>query len=204
MTKPGHKLIPAILLLLVLCSCERKTLQKEAWLAYVNSEESGLVKVQNINGIEYTLKCMVPQQQCLLFNRNNKETINMDTLLSEYRDKLHFVLRIRDQKDAYTAVRSVVFNKEMYGTLMGYANSDMNRDFTVESESGNSMCGLLHLESANSVQPELRMALSFSEVSTNDEITLVFNDHIFNNGPIRFNYSKNTFANLPTLKTESI
>lgn len=189
-----------------LSSCSsKKEMDREEYLRYMNSKDCGLLVTKSLKGICYELKCIMPEQQCLRFNRNSiqsKEQFNQ--LLNEYKDKLSFIMVIKDDEGS-SVVRSAVFDKETYGNILGYANTELQKDFSLEGFESQNICAMAHIESSNSVQPVLRLVLAFGSVSKMEHgFTVVYNDNIFNNGPIKFNFSESTISHLPVLNLQSI
>jgi hypothetical protein len=194
----------AIMVILFSCS-SKKEMDRESYLNYLNSEESGLLVTKTLNGITYQLKCLLPEQQCLQFN---KSTINsqkdFDQMINEYNGKLSFILLIKDENGS-GVVKKTVFSQTKYAEVVEYANTDQPKDIILETDQSELQCSMLHLESSNSVQPILRMILSFGKVENPySGFTIIFNDNVFGNGPVKFNFSKNLLENLPKLKMQSI
>jgi hypothetical protein len=190
-----------LLLTAVIVSCSsKKEMDREAYLSYLNSDESGLIMKKTFSGITYKLKCLTPEQLCLRFNgRKTISRTEYDSQVKEYSEQLSFVMLLQDEKGG-SKVRDLVFNKGSYGEALNYANSEMNKHIQLETTPGIIESGLVHLESANSLQPVLRISISFSGIKNmEDGFTLIFNDNIFNNGPIKFNYSKQVLEELPKL-----
>jgi hypothetical protein len=205
MTGLRNKIFGFLLSVLIFSCSSKKEMDREAYLNYLNSEHSGLVMSKTFNGVVYQLKCLTPEQQCLSFNRSSIHSKDdFDTLIGEYRNRLHFILLIRDERGS-DKVKETVFSQEKYADILQYSNTEQSKDILLESENGTLTCSILHLESPNSVQPVLRMALSFGNVvNCRNGFTLVFDDKIFGNGPIKFNYSKELFEELPILNMQSI
>lgn len=187
------------------CSKNKELNQKE-YLSYLNSEASGLLVVKTLNNIQYSLRCQTPEQQCLSANKLTiKSQKDFENLMDDYKGRLNFILIIEDKNGESNQVKKVIFNKEAYGNILGYANSELGKDISLVTEKEILQCSLVHLEPANSIQPVLRLAVLFSGITqTNNEVTFVFDDNIFNNGPIKFNYTQKIFTELPKLKIDAI
>jgi hypothetical protein len=193
------------LLILALTNCgQRKTLSKEDFIQYCNSEKSNLIISKAVQNINYTCKFKIPELTAIL--NSNKEFTSQaefEKSVKTYSNEILFIFTIKDDSKSSHAVKQLVFDKQKkYSFLLAYANTDMSSDFELKSNNGNIVpCSFLHLEPANSVQPILRITLAFNySRSLGEELTLVFNDKIFNNGPIKFNYPKDVLDYLPKLK----
>jgi hypothetical protein len=183
------------------CSNKRKLPPKE-FIGFLSSSESGLTLKKNFNGINYKARMYTPE---LLALTQSESPINSEPELkkkaAECSDRLNFIFFIEDESKINYTVKSTVFDKQRYGAIMAYANTDMKNDFMLVQGKDTLACSILHLEPANSVHPLLRISLGFNGVNpTTKEYTLVYNDNIFNNGPIKFHYSQSTFDHLPEVK----
>ncbi len=207
MIKLKNKIFFVIVTVMFCLSCSKnKELNQKEYLNFLNSEDSDLLVVKTLNNIQYTLRCQTPEQQCLSANKSIiKSQEDFENLMKDYKDRLNFILIIEDKKGGSNEVKQAVFNKESYGNILGYANSELGKDISLVTEKEILPCSLVHLEPANSIQPVLRLAVLFSGIKqTNNEVTFVFDDNIFKNGPIKFNYSQKTFTELPKLKIDAI
>lgn len=192
-----------IILMAGLTQCaNKKTLAPDAYMQYLNSSESGLMLSKEYNQISYKLK-MQPAGYLAIANSGAsiKTQADFKASLNNYKEQMNFILLIQDAEKSNHRVKSMVFNKQEYGTILAYANTDLKNDIVLIQERDTLYCRMLHLESANSLQPILRLSLSFNGINANaKEFTLILNDNIFNNGPIKFYYSKKVMENLPDLK----
>ena len=195
------RFIGIILLVLTFNSCKRTTLSMEEYFKYLNSNEKFSV-TKEFNGILYKLKLQPPELMTLRNSKDQiKNTNDFHTELEYYKDKLNFVFLIEDASKNVGKVKSAVFNKQLYATILEYANTDLKKDLRLIQNGDTLYCAAIHLESANSLQPVIRLSLGFTNLDPNNKnYTLVFNDNIFNNGPLKFNYSSTLFDQLPELK----
>lgn len=183
------------------CS-DKKVLSPDEYMTYMDSHKDVLKISRELNSVNYSLQMLTPEQQILI---NSPDVFNnpaaFEKELSYYRNKLNFILVLKDPEKGMNKVRSTMFDKSEYGKILAYANTSLKEDFYLVQNEDTLYSTIVHLESANSIQPVFRLALGFSGLdSLSKECTLVFNDKIFNNGPIKFHYSKNVLSNLPEIK----
>lgn len=195
------RIVGIILVVLILCSCKRSSLSREEYVKYFNSNDKFSV-TREFNGILYKLKVQPPE---ILAFKNAEDQIrnkqDFDKELAYYKDKLNFVFLIEDASKNDGKVKSTVFNKQLYATILEYANTELRNDLKLIKNGDTLYCSAIHLESANSLQPVIRLSLGFTNLDPqNKDFTLVFNDNMFNNGPIKFSYSSTLFDQLPELK----
>lgn len=173
------------------------------YIKYINDEVNGLVVEREFNKIVYKAKL----QPCEMIVLNNSiDKIKSDEQfrneVSLYKGKLNFVFNIEDSKDGTYKVRELMFSKASYGKLLSYANVSLINDFKLLQGSDTLYCSIAHLESANSVQPIVRISLAFKGLDTlkKNDLTLLYNDNIFLNGPLKFHFSMDALNKIPEIK----
>jgi hypothetical protein len=190
-------------LVALLFSCgQKKHMTAEEYMVYMESGKSDLKISRELNNVSYNVQMLTPEHQVLL---NTPELISKPDAFKEelryYRNKLNFIVVLSDPASGNNKVKSTVFDKGAYGKILAYANTSLKEDFYLIQDQDTLFSTITHLESANSIQPVFRIALGFNEVDTlTKEFTLVFNDRIFNSGPVKFHYSKDLLSNLPEIK----
>jgi hypothetical protein len=75
-------------------------------------------------------------------------------------------------------------------------------DFYIESGRKKIPCTLYHMEGDYNILNYSLISLAFdaSGIEPGDDITLVYNDQLFQNGPVKFTYSSQLLTHLPTIK----
>lgn len=186
--------------ILFLFGCGKKRLNQSDYLRFINSEESGLVQKKEFNNVIYKAKVHLPEMISAAAEENLTKA-KFDSNMAYYHNKINFIFIMED--NGSTKVRNAMFDKEKYGTILSYANTELKNDFKLLIGNDTLYCGLVHLETANSIQPVIRMTVGFSGVdSSAKSLTLIYNDNIFSNGPIKFYYSHETLNNLPEINLQ--
>lgn len=178
----------------------REKLGPDAYVQHLSSNESPSLITKELNGVNYKLRLLTPEYMALSHSREHLNKNEVMESLKNYNHQVSFVFVIEDSDKNQGRVKSTVFNAEGYGNILGYANTDLKNDFMLVREHDTLYCNLVHLEPANSLQPVIRLSLAFNLPSSAEKgFTFLFNDNIFNNGPLKFNYSKRTIDALPEL-----
>ncbi|MBP7809088.1 MAG: hypothetical protein KA163_07340 [Bacteroidia bacterium] len=159
------------------------------------------MKSKSINKIKYKLRLITPEIMVL-----NSEKINSESAFKErlknYEGQVQFNFIIEDDNSENgSLVKETIINPKVYSEILHYANTEMTNDLFVIINGDTINCTIMHLEPANSIQPVLRFSVGLSDIKNKiEECTFCFNDNIFNNGLIKFNYSSSTFNNMPKIK----
>jgi hypothetical protein len=197
------RLFAYIFIFIALVSCSKKSVNSPAeYLAFCSHPDNGLVVDKEFNNILYKAKLQTPEAILFGAEQDFKSSSEYHQKLVGLKDKLNFVFLIEDVKGSSRQVRSAVFNKSSYGSMLAYANTDLAKDFTLLQGTDTIYCSVVHLEAANSVQPIIRIALGFDGIDTTKakDFTLIYNDNFFQNGPLKFHYAPSVFNNLPEIK----
>jgi hypothetical protein len=193
-----------IFLLVMLFGCgQKKIMTQEEYKNFVSSESSELVKSKIFNKINYTCRLQPPELSALVYSSTTfTSQADFESEKKSFDNQLNFVIVIEDEQGGRNLVKRAVFDKESYSSILTYANRELQNDFKLSlADKGELKCSIVHVEPANSIQPVIRIAVSFNiqNIKTED-YTLIFDDNFFNNGKIKFIYDKKILDNLPTLK----
>lgn len=182
-------------------SVTKQELGPEEFVSFVNNEPA-LHRASEVNGIKYETR-LIPSQALAMRHRGDsvKTRPEMDSLLKCYYDRVNFTLLISDANEDVHVVKQTIFDAQRYNTIISYANAEMSNDFMLVQEGDTLYTSLLHIESSNSVKPVLRLSLGFEGVKPGaSDLTLIFSDHIFESGFIKFNFPSSALRNLPEIK----
>lgn len=196
--------LSVLLLVLFLTSCSRhKNLSPEEYLHYLNSEESGFCKTKIVNKIKFSCRLQTAEWMALNASESKaKDLTEFDFRVKSFNKQLNVVLLIEDETKADYTVKKMVYSQEHYSEILSYAGTELQRDIKLQLANGKTLpCSFVHVESANSIYPAIRILASFENIHSDiRDYSLVFEDKIFNKGKLKFHYGKELFAALPTLK----
>lgn len=186
----------------VLACSRHEIMTPEEFFNYCNTEQSGLVKERKFNNILYKVRLVVPE--CLALQEGKPKTeMEFRTRLGEMNNQINFVLLLEDDGPIMGQVRKAVFDKSRYGEILSYSNTLLQQDFELKTSNGEIIpSSLVHIESANSTQPVLRISGTFrikSEI-LREGVSLKFDDNIFLSGPVNFYFDKTVFQQLPSIR----
>ncbi|MEO6302759.1 MAG: hypothetical protein ABIP51_06270 [Bacteroidia bacterium] len=177
-------------------------MSKDEYVAYLNSTEGGLINSKEFNGKLFKVKLQTPE---IIFLSNYEDSILDEEKLKKglpgFNDKVNFIIILEDVP-GNNEVKQAVVNKDSYSKILSYGNTEMKNDFKLIQGNDTNYCSLALIEPANSLQPVIRIAISFSGLNAlnKNNLTLIYNDRIFEQGPVKFNYTKTVFENIPALK----
>ncbi len=86
------------------------------------------------------------------------------------------------------------FTSRSYEEAVKYLASSIQKDFVAITSSNDTIaCSGVHFERNFNVAPYKRVLLYFGNVPPNEPIQLLYQDHLFNNGPFQFKFDENPF-----------
>lgn len=200
-----NRLFSGLALCFTLFSCNRQ-LSTQEYIRFLSSEKCALYSDKVIDRIRFKCRLQTPELIALLHSGHSAATQTaFEEEKKKYKDQLNVVFLIEDEAPKYHQVKKTVSDKQLYGNLLAYANTGLQQDFSLQLQTGELIpCGLVHMEAANSIQPVIRVTLSFNGVDPGvKDYSLIFDDNLFHTGRMKFHYGQEVFSGLPTLKLKS-
>ncbi|HEX9600803.1 MAG TPA: hypothetical protein VF985_04885 [Mariniflexile sp.] len=139
---------------------------------------------QFINDINYTVT-EVPIQYYLLKN-NPDDFAKVDSLYQINASER--VLEVEFQHVNETDLLLEDYTHRTYDDAVKYMAFTIEKDFTVVTSSNDTIqCSGVNFERNFKLAPFKRVLLYFNNIDPNDRIKLIYQDHLFGNGIIKFN-----------------
>ncbi|MFN7911998.1 MAG: hypothetical protein ACK5QC_09230 [Bacteroidota bacterium] len=193
-----------IFIFIQLLACKSKvSLPPDQFINYINSNESNLKEEKEMVSVLFIAKMLTPEYlaaKALRESNVSKEEYNEQ--LAYYKDKINFNFIIRDnQGKGQNKVINMLSKDEQYASYLGYANTKLKDDFKLIVGADTIYCAMVHMEAANSVSPSIRITIGFKGIKSiqENDITLIYEDNLFNNGPMKFYFSNGTLKNIPSI-----
>lgn len=172
------------------------------YMAMVDNPEGDYQQQRDMGGNRFSLKYEPVSYKALkelsvqqwtepAYRSNCKE---LDSLL-------YFVFRIEAPEKSKSPINKLMNSPEMQAKVGQYIQSELQKDFTIEVDGKAYSCVLFHFEEDRSLTNYNLVALAFdAPLPQNADLTLTYNDRLFENGPVKFSISKNTINHTPTLQ----
>ena len=181
------------------CSCNREYTPVE-YKQWVESSENGLFKSKRMGVLTYETKYITPEYQLILSNGpRDIEDLNIKEELANTSEGYNFQFTIRNQQNI-PPLRYQLHDEEEYFGRIQYFNNAASKDFfLIKNNTDTLPCVFAHMERDFGISPELRLQLSFGEVGKHQDIQLCYQDKVFNNGMLKFQFKENDLTHLPEL-----
>lgn len=143
------------------------------------SSKSSCTQKRTMNDIEYSVSC--------ISNENIKEQYNVDSTL-QFANLSRFIFTITST-ESNNEFKSW-FQPKRHNDLLFYVNNEIANDLNIFIGQDIYKPVLVHFESSNKISNKLTFLVAFEPLKTNiTNFTFEYNDHLFNNGKIKFNYN---------------
>lgn len=188
-------------------SCQTEKLSPELYVDYINSNDNGFVKVEQMNGVVFSLQYRPVDYDCI-------QQLGYDKLTSDLLDKCkqessgvyQFVLRIgsEDHKSDPLTLH-ITSENEYYNRLSYYNGEDMKEDLLLIQGNDTMTCVFTHFERSFHMSQYNQVLISFQrkmgKENDKDDLVLLLNERIYNIGTIKFRFDIDDITK-PEIKLE--
>lgn len=141
---------------------------------------------QYINDINYTAT-EVPLQYYLL--RHQDDPTKVDSLFEVYERER--ILEVEFQHTNEADLLLPDYTNKSYEAAVKYMAFAIEKDFTVVTTSNDTIkCAGVNFERNFKIAPFKRVLLYFNDIDPNENIKLIYQDHLFGNGIIKFGFNQ--------------
>lgn len=180
-----------VLVLIVFVSCNNSSKRKvESNYKFFNIQQQSWKSkrvTQFINDINYTAT-EVPLQYYLLKNTNNDQK-KADSIYSANAKERIIEVEFQHSNEADLLLSN--YTNKSYDDAVKYMAFTIEKDFTVVTSSNDTIqCSGVNFERNFKVAPFKRLLLYFNNINPNDNIKLVYQDQLFGNGILKFNFNE--------------
>lgn len=201
----GNKSILVLAVVIVLSACGRGQLAPKAYAVYYQEHREELLCSREIDELHFEAEVIPAEMMALREMSDPSKRFDRNEYLGyfdNYRNQVSVLLRIRPVNPE-TSLKELIATKENYAATKQYLNSGIQADLLLESAGKAYPCSVAHCEWDISLQNAILCVMSFPKPSQTEEqqgdLTLIYNDLLFGNGPLKFNFSNHTIYNFPTL-----
>ena len=131
----------------------------------------------------------VPLQYYILKNEGSSNLEKVDSIYQSVKEEriVEFEFQQEDSKDLLQAE----FTNKDYEASVKYMSFYIERDFKVVTQSGDTIrCSGVNFERNFKVAPFKRLLLHFGNIPEGETIQLIYDDQLFGNGLIKFNFKE--------------
>lgn len=203
----GYNVLYCLLVLTSLFSCAKKQeLTKEAYLAEVTEKKEPLLMVKKFDDISFAVKYR-PLEEMVLFDLKDSVLTqkSFEKVSEKYTDMHYFTFSIESAKEKEIIAHNNTDQNEYFMNLDYLVNS-IQYDFYLLEGNDTLPCSICHYERNYGISSINNLNLAFEKKNkskaTANEITLVYDDKLFQVGKLKFRVDKETIENLPGLKYE--
>ena len=173
-------------MLIMGCNKANNTVSNDKIYSYKQQHWKSNQITQFVNDISYTAT-EVPLKYYILKHIDNNTTTNVDSIVKT--NERERVIEVEFQHiDKLDLLDSKFTNKD-YENGIKYMAFSIENDFTIVTSSNDTIkCAGAHFERNFKVAPFKRALLYFNNINPDDNIKLIYQDHLFGNGVMEFNF----------------
>ncbi|NMH85964.1 hypothetical protein [Flavivirga algicola] len=184
-----YSLFIGVLGAMISCNNSGKAKNQPAYKIYSLQQQGWKSKrvTQFVNNINYTAT-EVPIQYYLLKNNQNNEAV-VDSLYQTNIKERIVEIEFQHVNEADLLLKD--YTNKTYKDAVKYMAFTIEKDFSIVTSSNDTIsCSGVNFERNFKVAPFKRMLLYFNNINPNDHIKLIYQDHLFGNGIIKFNFNE--------------
>ncbi|MBI3518036.1 MAG: hypothetical protein HY062_01595 [Bacteroidetes bacterium] len=183
---------------------KEETLTPADYMSWINDPTHNLKRSKKISEFDFTL--FSKPVDYLISLDQKTETIDRNKyseLKKEFGNLLYFDFKIEVHDIPTELLKYKVSGEAEYQRRVTYFAYEMQKDFFLVDHFDTIPCVMFHYERTYDIVPYVKVLLGFNPLKNNTENTFefIYQDRVFNNGPIKFTIRKTDLENIPKLKT---
>ena len=188
----------------VFVGCTSHELEPASYVRWVEDATHGLHVTKRVDDIEYVLQYRPVDYVALqeLRRAPNRSQQALDSVRNEVKALQYFSLRIIVPKGQTDVLNYNLPQPDGFYERLAYCTSEMQNDIYLDDGAVRRPCRLMHFERHYKLSPHADFLLAFDAVEpdVSSDKTLIFDDHLFQNGLIKITIEKSDLAAVPELK----
>lgn len=152
---------------------------------------------QRVGALSYKMIALTPEVLARLEAGQNASQEEIDKLKEGYSDLMYFRLEISASDFNGELLKRDLGDAAEYDRRVKYMSFGIQKDLSLETETESYACSIAHFERSFDVTPKVTVLLGFDleQEQRAGNLKLTFNDNLFNNGPIHFQFEDQVKTN---------
>jgi len=175
----------------------RPNLRAPEFVSWFENPENGFIKTKSFDEISFTSFYKTPEYR-VFKEHESMEQIQSDSvqnLIKQYAEWYTFTFRIR--ANGHPLESGNQNNQEYFQKLEYYINAQSDFKLIID-QSDTIPCTMYHMERNYGGAPYIDLNVAFkNKKQTPNQITMLYFDRVFSNGPLKFNYHLDETTSLP-------
>lgn len=193
-------------LIYIITGC-KQSLSPIEYINYVETESSGLKKINQTDWIKYTLQYNPPKYYLMkkILNPELMQNIteeHFDSLAEGYSDLYFFDLKIENIENSKPLLQNRIENEYKYYERLNYFIAGAENSINIKMNSDSTPCVLYHFERTFDIVPYLTLNFGFKakNISDKTEFRVAFDDRVLGTGRQEFVFKISDLKKIPDLK----
>lgn len=174
-----------------------------AYPLWVEENSQPLMREQVIGDLTYRFTRIPAELLAVREAGADASVAEMQEALSHYSELMYFRLEIIAQNHNGELLKKDLTDPAEYNRRITYSSFEIQKDISMELSGAPLPCAVCQFERSFDVAPLATYLLAFETdeaAFNNNNVNIVFNDRLFNNGIVRFAWNKGELNAYPSLK----
>jgi len=199
-----NKIFIFFVAVIFLSSCNSKELSPEEYMAFIKSNKDNFTKCRKMELFEFDAayqpaEFLALRESCDPDNKCSR--VLFEKAVKNYDSAFYFVFKIKPIDNV--PFKKLIKSKENLAEMNQYLMSRVKNDFFIQIGEKKIQCSVLNVESDLNIQNNISFVMSFEKLENqilDEDITLVYEDKMFQNGILKFNFKKEFINEAPKVK----
>jgi hypothetical protein len=172
------------------------------FMRWCADEDNRLSRSKEISEMRYKLSYLPPEAMAFLELRKEPYDLPKFRKLSDsYSEMTYFTFRIEVLDGSGELLKYKLRSPAQYDARVKYMSFDIQNDLYLVQGKDTLIPGLFQFERIFEVAPYANVMFAFDNKRFNrqEEFTIIYNDKLFGNGYVKFNYRDKQLFNLPNI-----
>jgi hypothetical protein len=178
-------------------------LELEQFATWVSDKENNLTKNKTISDINYQLAYLPKEYMAYteLKQEKNLTQERFEEVKKNYTGMTYFKFRIETKSGSGELLKYKLSSGQQYNERIDYMSFRMQEDIILVQGKDTLYPGMYHFERIYDIAPFATVMMAFDNKKFNPdgEFTIVFNDHLFHKGYIKYYYRTKQLIDLPNI-----
>jgi len=197
-----------IILVIVSCNNPEKIISPLEFISWIDNPENDLIVEKQLNDLLYSLEYKPAEYKTIKnLEKNDFTPEQYRNYLNEFRQFLHFILKVKNLSGNNNPIIDNVSSNEEYEQRIRYLSFDFNKDIKLISCNDTIDCTHFHFERSYNVTPYSAFSLGFQlpedysdHKKLNCDYTLWIEDKLFGNGYIFLKIENKNLIKIPQIQ----
>lgn len=188
---------------IIFIGCVKQSMTIDEYKSYYKDNRVDLKRERKLEYLAFKAEYL-PAEALTLYALKDTNYDDFESKRKDFDSSIYFKFQI-EAIDENVSLRKLIQNKENLSRMNSYLASEILKDFQLVVEGESVPCSIVNVESDLAIQNNIVLLMSFErpkhKSKIKEDLILIYEDNIFQNGIIKFQFDSNTINRFPKIKT---